>query len=251
MKSAEDAYGHMLLDALDGEEANEIVERDDGFIESDRFGAALYLAPYERWPSRQRRAMRYVRGRVLDAGCGAGRVALRLQDRGHDVVAIDLSPRAVEACKRRGVRDARALSVDDVDERLGQFDTIVMFGNNFGLFRSRASARRLLRRFHRLTGDGGRIVAESLDPYATDDRTHLAYQRRNRSRGRMPGQLRIRVRYRDYATKWFDYLIVSPEEMEDLLEGTGWRIRSVISEDGADDDHYVAVIEKEARGRAS
>lgn len=251
MKSAEDAYGHMLLDALEGAEASEIVERDDGFIESDRFGAALYLAPYSKWPSRQRRAMRYVRGRVLDVGCGAGRVALHLQERGYEVVAIDLSPRAIEACKRQGVREARTLSIDDVDERLGPFETIVMLGNNFGLFRSRASARRLLRRFHRLTGDAGRILAESLDPYATDDETHLSYQRRNRSRGRMPGQLRIRIRYRDYATSWFDYLIVSPKEMEDLLVGTGWRIHRLIAESGEDDDHYVAVIEKEARGRAS
>jgi SAM-dependent methyltransferase len=251
VKSGEDAYGHMLLDALDGEEASEIVERDDGFIESDRFGAALYLAPYAKWPSRQRRAMRYVRGRVLDVGCGAGRVALHLQERGHEVVAIDLSPRAIEVCKRRGVREARVRSIDDVDERLGPLDTIVMFGNNFGLFRSRTSARRLLRGFHRLTGGRGRIVAESLDPYATDDETHLAYQRRNRSRRRMPGQLRIRVRYRDYATRWFDYLIVSPKEMEELLGGTGWRIRRVISEVGENSDHYVAVIEKEARGRAS
>lgn len=251
MKSAEDAYGHMLLDALEGAEASEIVERDDGFIESDRFGAALYLAPYSKWPSRQRRAMRYVRGRVLDVGCGAGRVAVHLQERGYEVVAIDLSPRAIEACKRQGVREARTLSIDDVDERLGPFETIVMLGNNFGLFRSRASARRLLRRFHRLTGDAGRILAESLDPYATDDETHLSYQRRNRSRGRMPGQLRIRIRYRDYATSWFDYLIVSPKEMEDLLVGTGWRIHRLISESGEDDDHYVAIIEKEARGRAS
>lgn len=251
MKSAEDAYGHMLLDALEGVEASEIVERDDRFIETDRFGAALYLAPYANWPSRQRRAMRYVRGRVLDVGCGSGRVALHLQGRGHEVVAIDLSPRAVEACRQQGVREARALSIDDVDERLGPLDTIVMFGNNFGLFRSRASARRLLRRFHRLTGEGGRIVAESMNPHATDDDTHLAYQRRNRSRGRMPGQLRIRVRYRDYATRWFDYLIVSPEEMEDILAGTGWHVRRFISDNGEDDDHYVAVIEKEARGRAS
>jgi SAM-dependent methyltransferase len=240
----------MLLDALDGEEPSEIVERDDGFIETDRFGAALYMAPYAKWPARQRLAMRYVRGRVLDVGCGAGRVALHLQERGHDVVAIDVSPRAVDACKRQGVRNARALSIDDVDERLGPLDTIVMLGNNFGLFRSRASARRLLRRFHRLTGEGGRIVAESMNPYATDDETHLAYQRRNRARGRMPGQLRIRVRYRDYATRWFDYLIASREEMEDLVGGTGWRIRRFIS-DKDDDDHYVAVIEKEARGRAS
>jgi hypothetical protein len=40
--------------------------------------------------------------------------------------------------------------------------------------------------------------------------------------------------------------------MEDLLGGTGWRIRRLISDvTGDDDDHYVAVIEKEARGRAS
>jgi hypothetical protein len=126
-----------------------------------------------------------------------------------------------------------------------------MLGNNFGLFRSRASARRLLRRFHRLTGDGGRIVAESLDPYATEDQAHLSYQRRNRGRGRMPGQLRIRVRYRNYATRWFDYLLVSRKEMEELLHGTGWRVRRFLSDEGDEDDLYVAVIEKEARGRAS
>jgi SAM-dependent methyltransferase len=251
VKSAEDAYGHMLLDALDGAEPSEIIERDDGFIELERTGVGLYLAPYAKWPGRQRRAMRYMRGRVLDVGCGGGRVALHLQERGHDVLAIDVSPRAIEACKRRGVVHARALSIDGLDERLGPFDTIVMFGNNFGLFRSRPSARRLLRRFHRLTDENGRILAESLDPYATDDQAHLSYQRRNRARGRMPGQLRIRVRYRDYATRWFDYLIVSREEMEDLLEGTGWRVRRFLSDDGDDDDLYVAVIEKEARRRAS
>ena len=249
MRSARDAYGHMLLDALEGAEATEIIEREDGFIETERFGPASYLAPYAKWPAPQRRAMRYVRGRVLDVGCGGGRVALHLQERGHDVLAIDVSPRAVKVCKRRGVTNARALSVDDIDERLGPIDTVVMLGNNFGLFRSRANARRLLRRFHRLTGEGGRIVAESLDPYATDDEAHLAYQRRNRGRGRMPGQLRIRVRYRDYATSWFDYLLVSRQEMEELLAGTGWHVRRFISDE--DDDLYVAVIEKDPRGRAS
>jgi ubiquinone/menaquinone biosynthesis C-methylase UbiE len=40
-----------------------------------------YLAPFRNWWPQERRAMRFVRGRVLDLGCGAGRVSLGLQPR--------------------------------------------------------------------------------------------------------------------------------------------------------------------------
>jgi SAM-dependent methyltransferase len=154
--SAPDGYGRLIADALEGrEDVFEIVERDDGFIEAGRYGPEAYLAPYRRWPARQRQAMRLVRGRVLDVGCGAGRVALHLQERSHEVVAIDISRGAVEVSRRRGVRDVRLLSIDDVDASLGRFDTIVMLGNNFGLFGGFTKAKRLLRRFHRTATEGG------------------------------------------------------------------------------------------------
>ena len=240
MRPEQDAYGAMMLAALEGRPAREIVERDDGFIEPGGYAAEMYLAPFRRWPAHQRQAMRFVRGRVLDVGCGAGRVCLHLQQRGHDVVGVDISPGAVEACRRRGVLDARACPIEDVDESLGVFDTIVMFGNNLGLLASRAKGRRLLRRFHGLTSDRGRIVAETRDVYRTDDPAHLAYHERNRRRGRLPGQVRIRVRYRLLTTPWFDYVMVSPEELDELLAGTGWQLGRTIDSD----DMYVAVIEK-------
>jgi SAM-dependent methyltransferase len=237
-----DAYGAMLRAALeDDPRVAEIVERDDGFISASIMGARLYLAPFRRWPAHHRQAMRYVRGRVLDVGAGGGRVPLHLQDRGQEVVAIDVSPGAVDVCRRRGVRDARLLSIDDVDESLGRFDTIVMLGNNFGLFASARKAKRLLRRFHALTTERGRIVAETRDVTRTDDASHLAYQRRNLERGRMAGQIRLRVRYRDEATPWFDYLMVSKGELEELLAGTGWRLARTIDSD----DTYIAIIDKD------
>src|SRR5439155_545816 len=81
--------------------------------------------------------VRYDSGRVLDVGCGGGCVCLHLQERGQDVVGIDVSPGAIEVCRRRGVRDVRLLSIDDVDHSLGQFDTVVMLGNNIGLLGGR------------------------------------------------------------------------------------------------------------------
>jgi SAM-dependent methyltransferase len=239
-----DGYGEMLLAALEdgGSEMLEIVERDDGLIMASRFGVAHYLAPYRKWPSPQRRALRLARGRVLDIGAGAGRVSLRLQEKGHEVVAIDSSPGAVDVCRRRGVREARVLRLEEVDGRLGRFDTVVLYGNNLGLLGSRAKGRRLLRRLDRITTARARILGEILDPYPDAAPVHLAYHQRNRELGRMSGQIRIRIRYRDLATPWFDYLFLSRPELAELVEGTGWRLARTIDDASP---IYVAVLEKQ------
>ena len=186
--------------------------------------------------------MEYISGRTLDVGCGAGRVTIPLQQNGLDVVGIDSSPLAVRICQERGVNDARLLPISQVSvNKLGIFDSIVMTGNNFGLFGSPKRARWLLRRFHRMTTERGRIIAESTDPYATDDPVHLAYQERNRSRGRMSGQYRHRDRYRNLKGPWYDWLFVSRDEMREIVAGTGWVVRKFIEPEGA---KYVGVIEK-------
>lgn len=241
MKENEDAYGRLILDYLEGQPAPEIVERDGGFINASRFGPDFYFAPFRRWPKTQRSALRLVRGRVLDIGCGAGRVALELQERGHEVVGIDVSPLAVEVARRRGAKDVRELAVTQVGPELGRFDTIVMFGNNCGLLGSARRAPWLLRRFKSVTSPGARILAESTDPYTTDNPDHLAYHERNRRRGRMAGQLRIRIRHGAYKTPWFDYLLASPEELAELAAGTGWELTRVV---GEGEPSYVGVLER-------
>jgi SAM-dependent methyltransferase len=238
-----DAYGQLLVAALEGEDVVEIVEREDGFINASVMGPKLYLAPFRRWPSHHRRAIRYAKGRVLDVGAGAGRVSLHLQDRGHDVVAIDNSPGAIEVCRRRGVREARVLAFDAVDESLGTFNTIVLFGNNFGLFGTPTKAKRLLRRLHGMTSDDARIIVESRDVErrgGAEAPWHRRYQERNIARGRLRGQFRIRVRFRDVTGPWMDYPMVSPDQLREILAGTRWHVAHLFDSD----DTYVAIIEK-------
>jgi len=158
-----------------------------------------------------------------------------------DVVGIDNSPGAVEACRRRGVRDARLLAIDEVDERLGRFDTLLMLGNNFGLLGAEKAARRTLRRLHTATNPGGRLLGQSFDPHGFKDRSQLDYAERNVARGRPFGLQRVRVRYLDRASPWFDVTLHSPEEMAVLLEGTGWRLRKTLP---GREPGYVAIVDR-------
>jgi SAM-dependent methyltransferase len=236
-----DAYGHALSDYLHGKgRGYEIVERDDGYVDVSG-GPGMYLAAYPKWPFRHRQALRYAKGRVLDVGCGAGRHALYLQAKDLDVLGIDASPLAVAVCHRRGVRDVRLMSVNQIGPALGTFTTVLMLGNNFGLFANPRRARWLLGRLHAITDRDARIIAESVDIYQTDNPFHRPYHRRNRQRGRMPGQVRMRVRYQKYATPWFDYLFVSRMEMQKILSGTGWAVKRFLPPRGP---FYVAVIIK-------
>jgi len=228
IRDEQDAFGHMMYDHLHGKRSYEIIEREDGFFNLSG-GPHVYFAPYEEWLQIEKDAMGFVRGRVLDIGCGAGRHALYLQEQGHPVTGIDISPLAVKTCQERGLKDARVLPITQVSKTLGMFDTILMMGNNFGLVGNPHRAHWLLKRFAGITSREARIIAFIRNPYPTDLPEHLEYHAWNRERGRLSGQARIRVRYKKYATPWFELLMVSPEEMQTLLEPTPWAILDILA----------------------
>ena len=240
MKETQDAFGENLLAQYQGGRMmSEFVERDDGYLDTGSDPGA-YFETYKDWSKGEQRAIGYARGRVLDIGCGAGRHALYLQQKGFDVTAVDSSPGAIKVCKLRGVKKALVRSIEDVDKfPAGSFDTVLMMGNNFGLFGSRRKARLLLKKLARVVAPTGKIIAGSLDPYKTTNPDHLSYHKRNKKLGRMGGQIRFRIRFKDIIGKWFDYLFVSQKEMQEILSETDWQVEKFIK---SFNDNYFAVI---------
>ena len=217
----------------------EVIEREDGLINGAP--ADHYLDEPERWQPHDHRALRLCRGHVLDVGTGAGRTAVELQRRGMAVTGLDISPGAIQIARRRGLRDTVVTTIDRyAAAAAARYDPFLLLGNNLGLLESADRAPVLLAALARLARPGARIVAQGTDPYGTNDPVHLGYQRRNQERGRLGGQLRLRLRYRLLATEWFDYLNCSVEELEALLAGTRWRLHSI---DEADRPYYLAVME--------
>ena len=233
MKPEKDAYGQEIWAYYQGRDSFEIVERDDGYFDAPAQSPRNYFAEYEDWGTHEKKAMEFVKGRILDIGCGAGRHSLYLQKKGVDVLETDDSPLAIKVCKLRGLKKAKVKSIEEARFKPNSFDTIIMMGNNFGLFGSFKKARMLLKRFHKMTSEDAVIIAETRDPYKTNNPAHLEYQEFNRKRGRMSGQLRIRIRFQRYVTRWFDYLFVSKEEMTQILDETGWKVKEILGSERA------------------
>jgi SAM-dependent methyltransferase len=166
---------------------------------------------------------------VLDVGAGAGRASLAVQERGQDVVALDVSPGAVEVCRRRGVKQVFCGTVAELAAAgPGPFDGVLMLGNNLGLVGSPQRAPHVLAALGGVLRPGGVIVGACIDPYQTGRPVHLAYHERNRRAGRMPGQVTIRIRYQRLATNWFDLLWMSLTELDQIAAAAGWGVTGAL-----------------------
>ena len=248
MRAENDSQGQEIWSYYNGGPGFEVFERDDGFVNAV-LGAKGYFADYKDWTSQEKKAIKYARGRCLDIGCGAGRVALHLQKKGIKVTATDVSPLAIKVCRLRGVRDARVMRIEDSNLfKRGSFDTVLLFGNGISLLQSERKAGGILKALFRITKPDGIIIAESRDPYKTDNPVHFKYHRNNVKKGRMPGQLREKVRFLQYSSGWFDALFASKNEVKNIVKGSGWKIdRMIDSPNFRKDGKFIVVMTKERR----
>jgi SAM-dependent methyltransferase len=95
--------------------------------------------------------------RVLDAGCGTGRLGAELARRGHTVTAVDLDPVLVEEARRQhGITvvldDLATMALDPQS-----FDAVVAAGNVM-VFLAPGTESRVLRRWHDAVVPGGVVI---------------------------------------------------------------------------------------------
>lgn len=234
-----DAFGEILRAHHNGELSYEIHELADGTV-SRLPGPDEYFAGSADWPAHEREALEWADGAVLDIGCGAGRHALYLQDQGHTVTGIDISAGARSVARDRGVADVRDVDVAAIDASLDRtYETALMLGNNFNLVGTRARAPDILDGIAAVTAEDGVLIAESVDPVA--DGETVPGGDSDEKQDPHAQQQRMRIRFGDLATEWFDVLQVGPAAMRELVADTPWAVTDrVDGPRGA----YIARLEK-------
>jgi hypothetical protein len=94
-----------------------------------------------------------------------------------------------------------------------------MMCGNFGLVGSAEGGRRLLERLGRVTSPGGVLVADCVEG----------------------GHVRLRLRYLDRVTRWFEWLNPSPRELAEIAQPTGWDVERVIHYE-EEPEAYAAIL---------
>lgn len=163
-----DLFGQAILD-YQTENNSENLYTETSISELDVMPIDYLFRDFDEMPMLEQHALNATKGRVLDVGTGAGSHALYLQEKGFSVKAIDISPKAIEACRLRGLQEAETINVLDLAPT-EQFDTILLLMNGTGIFQNLMLIGVYLEKLKSLLTPQGQLLIDGTDIlYMFDD----------------------------------------------------------------------------------
>jgi len=188
-----------------------------------------YFRDEEEMPALELTAIGACRGTVLDVGAGAGSHALLLQQKGIDVTAMDISPKAAEIMELRGVKQVVYADIYNYTEK--QFDTIFLLMNGIGLAGNIAGLRMFLQHAKKLLRPGGQLLLDSSD---------IAYLYEGSiPAGKYYGEIDYEYRYRGLRSGWFTWLYIDKITLASVAEAEGWHVTLLFEDEF---DQYLAQL---------
>lgn len=155
-----DLFGKAILDYQTNNNPEDLITETD-ISEEDEMSVAYLFRSYKDMPKIEQKAVSLAKGKVLDAGCGAGSHSLYLQNEQHlDVTAVDISANAIEACRLRGIKNTAVTNIMDLE---GKFDTILLLMNGTGIFGRLNKISQYLQKLKSLLTEQGQILIDSSD----------------------------------------------------------------------------------------
>ena len=211
-----DLFGQAILD-YQTQNAPEDLVTETNISEADEMSVAYLFRTYQDMPKIEKKALQLAKGKILDVGCGAGSHSLFLQQKGFEVTAIDISPKAIQACQLRGVKDARIQHLLELENE--QFATILLLMNGTGIFGTLAETSKYLQKLKSLLTPNGQIILDSSDIiYMFDQDEDGAYM--------VPatgyyGELTFNVSYKGQTEDAFPWLYLDYNTLQNAAHANG------------------------------
>lgn len=225
-----DLPGLAIHDFYNGNNPEELYV-EDHFGPEVEMPVSVYFRTAQEMPEMERLALETCRGRVLDIGAGAGSHALELEKNGLDVTALEISPKACEVMKQRGLKKVMLNDFFLLKEE--RFDTMLLLMNGVGISSTLAGFRDFLKKCQELLNPSGILIFDSCDISYMYDDLDLPQN--------YYGEVECRYHYGDALTDWFKWLYIDPETMKEIAAEEGWSVEIVYTDEN---DQYLAVLQK-------
>ncbi|MBB4805158.1 cyclopropane fatty-acyl-phospholipid synthase-like methyltransferase [Chryseobacterium defluvii] len=231
-----DLMGKAIRDYYYNENPEDL-QTETSISELDELPVAYLFRDFEEMNNIEQEALHLATGKILDIGAGAGSHSLYLQnDKGLDVLALDISPKSIEVCQLRGVRNA--VSQDILDFSGETFDTILLLMNGTGIFENLDKIDTYLQKLYSLLNDNGQILIDSTDILYMFDRDEDGgvyipadgYY----------GELDYIVHYKGESEEPIQWLYLDFETLKNAAENNGFRVEKVLQSE----DSYLAKLIK-------
>ena len=218
-------------------ENTEDLQTETSISELDELTVDYLFREFDEMNKIEQKALKLAIGKVLDIGAGAGSHSLYLQDEKNlEVTALDISPKSIEVCQLRGIKNTVAENMLHFSE--GTFDTILLLMNGTGIFQSLNVIDVYLKKLHSLLNPKGQILIDSTDIlYMFDEDEDGGFY--------IPadgyyGELDYIVHYKNESEEPIKWLYLDFETLKNAAENNGFKVENVLQ----DEDSYLAKLTK-------
>ena len=207
-----DLFGKAILDFQTNNNPENIIT-ETSISSADEMSVDYLFRSYLQMPKIEQKALELCFGRILDVGCGAGSHSLYLQNNKNlDVLPIDISANAIEACKLRGLNNTANINVLDLENQ--KFDSILLLMNGTGIFETLENVSKYLQKLKSLLNKDGQILIDSTDlifMYDDDEKDFL-----KNSSEIYYGQIMFSISYKNEIEEPFPWLYLDFETLQNL-----------------------------------
>lgn len=229
-----DLFGQAILDFQTNNNPQDLIT-STSISEEDEMSVAYLFRNYKEMPAIEQKALQLASGKVLDIGCGAGSHSLYLQnERDLDVVSIDISKNAIEACKLRGLKKATVIDFMLIENQ--KYDTILLLMNGTGICGQLKKLPDFLSKLKSLLLPGGQILIDSSDiiyMFDEDDSEDSEGGKWISSENEYYGELTFEISYKGQKEEKLDWLYLDYNTLQNAAIANGLQAELIL-----EGEHY-------------
>jgi precorrin-6B methylase 2 len=227
-----DIYGQALLDQYRGKLKSKLWLYNS-YGQPEDMPVDIFFRSEADMPEMEIIAMDLCRGKTLDIGAGVGSHALILQSKDIDVTALEISSKACEIMKHRGVK--KVINTDILQYDSEKYDTILLLMNGIGLCGDIPGLVNFLDYIKKLLLPNGQLIFDSSDIaylYKPDEFISSKYY----------GEISYQYEYQKIKGNWFKWLYVDFDTLKAIANKGGWECEMIYEDDM--DQYLVRLIIK-------